>query len=220
MFIFVKTFNKTLLVVCHIMKKLLLLTLATIFLTVTYGQKGNFYPDTIFETNSEYIDTDELNQIDSELIDSIFFDIKNFLEKHDTLNALNLFDSIIKLDPTNSLAYKHKALVFSEQNEYSKGIKTINKAIEIESKGSRQEFIELIYIRSFFYFNDENFNSSIMDLNYIEKMNAEIEDIFYIRGLAYYESGNKKLGCKDLKKAFELGLFDEMAIKEYKMMCK
>lgn len=115
--------------------------------------------------------------------------------------ALECFQTSIRLNPQFKEAYNNIGLIRIKQNETAKAIEAFNKALAIDS-----QFSKAWNNRGFAYYLSGSFNEALSDFNKAIEIEPEYGYAFYGRGLAKVELNDRKGGCADLQKAIDLGL--------------
>lgn len=118
----------------------------------------------------------------------------------DNIGAIADYTKSIELDTTFSMAYNNRGWAKFEMKRYTDAIQDLNKAIELDKDNwvafdSRQE--------TKFALND--FKGCIEDCNQAILLNPKLPNSYFVRGRAYYKTGNKTKACEDWSKAGELG---------------
>ncbi|MDP1727967.1 MAG: tetratricopeptide repeat protein [Bacteroidota bacterium] len=118
----------------------------------------------------------------------------------DNIGAIADYTKSIELDPTFSMAYNNRGWSKFEMKRYTDAIKDLNKAIELDENNwvaydSRQE--------TKFAMND--FKGCIEDCNQAIVLNPKSSNSYFVRGRAYFKTGNKTKACEDWSKSGELG---------------
>jgi tetratricopeptide (TPR) repeat protein len=149
---------------------------------------------------SKYLESDKNNT------DVLFYRGWAKSELNDNYGAISDYDKIIEIQSNypmnmNSIAtvYNNKAYSFVKMKKYKEALILVNTALE---KDKSKWYIW--DTRAEVYLKLGNYYYSINDATKA----IEIEphgNSYLIRGLAYIRNGKKKMGCKDLSKAGELG---------------
>ena len=116
-------------------------------------------------------------------------------------NAINHYSEAIKFGSDNEkgVAYKSRALIFFEKEDYQKAILDATKAILNSYSGSNP-----YQIRGLSYLKLKNYQKSILDLNYAIEIDNKNPSIFYNRALAFYAIKDFELSIADFSKVIEL----------------
>ncbi|MFC2131602.1 tetratricopeptide repeat protein [Bacteroidota bacterium] len=175
------------------------------------------------------IEADPDYQIQYSSRGSVYIDMK----KYDS--AMADFNTAIKLKPNDSKSYNLRALCNLEMKNYLKAIKDYSMAIELlphdyESYNGRgyilcgmekyqeaiadfskaidinPDFADAFYLRGLTksYLND--FAGAVKDFDQAIIINPGFKIVYYQRANAKLELGKKDEACKDLKRAYQLGL--------------
>jgi len=151
------------------------------------------------------------------------------LNLNDTISALNVIDTIIKIDSTNSAAWGQKGLIYLVKNESDKALEYYNKAIENGSKfegdfinrgvllkekkdyrGALADYDKAISIvpnDTLALFNRANIraeigdlNNALIDLNRLLEIQPNYYEAIYNRSLVNMQLGNFKDVVADISK--------------------
>jgi tetratricopeptide (TPR) repeat protein len=153
---------------------------------------------------------------------------------NDFNGAMNDFNKLIEIEPSSASAYYSRGSAKSELSDEEGSIKDYFKAVELEPKFSmaynnigwakfkQKKYNEaLTYLKKAILLDSTNwvaydsrqetkfaindFKGCIEDCNIAIRLNPECTNSYFIRGRAYFKSGNKKKACEDWNKAGELG---------------
>ena len=125
----------------------------------------------------------------------------------DTLTALSLCDSSIRISSYNPFAHDLKGQIKCALGKYHDGLFSYNKAISMNSRE-----ISFVYHRALAQINVENWQAAILDLDKTILAVPNFGEAYYYRGICYLESDKKEEAILDLKEAEKLGY--EPATKE------
>ena len=131
-----------------------------------------------------------------------------FFEKMDFKTAESYYDKAISLDSNCVEAYIQKSDVFIQKSDFNNSFHWIQLGlIAAHNANESSETIAHIYsIRSFVYFNLNDYKNAINDLNTAISLNDENSNYYYMRALIRRINSDLKGCCADLKKASSLGL--------------
>jgi tetratricopeptide (TPR) repeat protein len=144
----------------------------------------------------------------------------DYLARQEINKAEEQFNKAISIDSNCIEAYIQKSDIELQKNEFSKALKLIDRAKNAaELKNAKNEVIAHIYsIRSFIYFNQDNYSKAIEDLNSAIQLNDQNSSYFFMRALIKRINSDLKGCCFDLKQASNLGL--EKARESLALYCK
>jgi len=164
---------------------------------INYFQNKNFAK--AVSNFSKYLQNDPNNT------DILFYRALAKSELNDNYGAIADYEKIMNYNSDYPLTvgklatvYNNKAYSLVKLKKFKEALPFVNKALEMD----KSEWF-IWDTRGEIYFNLGNYSESISDLNKAIKIGKH-ENSYYLRGLAYLESGNKEKGCKDLSKAGEL----------------
>jgi tetratricopeptide (TPR) repeat protein len=132
----------------------------------------------------------------------------DFFERMDFIKADEFYNRALAIDSNCVEAYIQKSDIFIQKSEFKSSFDWIQIALTIANKtNTEKETIAHIYsIRSFVYFNLNDYTNSINDLNTAISLNDENSNYFYMRALIRRMNSDMKGCCADLKKASSLGM--------------
>ena len=114
--------------------------------------------------------------------------------------ALEYLNNAIKLQPNNNETYNNRGTAYYNLGQYQMAIEDFNKAISL-----KQDNDKAYNNRGTAYFNLGQYPPAIEDFNRAISLKKDFVDAYNNRGVVYLIYGNKKLGCRDVRKACELG---------------
>jgi hypothetical protein len=115
-------------------------------------------------------------------------------------NSIILFSHTIKVTDDNWLAYNNKGVTYYELGDHKQAIEDYSRAIEINP-----DYIEAYNNRSTSYYHLGNYNQAIEDCNRVIGIKPGYAEAYLNRGNAYLNQGDNISGCRDARKACELG---------------
>jgi tetratricopeptide (TPR) repeat protein len=86
---------------------------------------------------------------------------------------------------------------------YENVMKDYNKIISLDP-----EFVYTYYNRAYLKYLTKDFNGAIDDFWHVIRQNPGFSEAYYNRGLILIFTGERALGCEDIRKAGELGITD------------
>lgn len=143
-----------------------------------------------------------------------------FLQSKNFSKAEECYSKALSIDSTCFEAYIQKSDIEIQNSQYEKALLFIDLARKFaELKNEKNESIAHIYsVRSFIYFNLDNFQKATEDLNNAISLNDQNSGYFYMRALIRRINSDLKGCCSDLKRASNLGL--EKAKESLAIYCK
>jgi len=129
-----------------------------------------------------------------------FFDIGQY-EK-----AIENYNKIIELEPSNIKAYYNRGLANQKLRLYDKAIKDFTRTIQLKS-----DYIQAYFERGNVYFDKGLNKEAIEDYSKTLETNPDDVNSLFNRGLAYKRMKNYKAAYQDFKKVCDSG--DERACK-------
>ena len=131
-----------------------------------------------------------------------------FFEKTEYVKADEFYNKALSLDSNCVEAYIQKSDIFIQQSDFKNSFNWIQMALNVaNNSNSEKETLAHIYsIRSFVYFNLNDYANSINDLNTAINLNDANSNYFYMRALIRRMNSDMKGCCADLRKALSLGM--------------
>ncbi len=122
--------------------------------------------------------------------------------------AEELYNKALSIDSTCVEAYIQKSDIEIQKNEFNNALVLIECARKVaEAKNEKNETVAHIYsVRSFIYFNLNNYQKSSEDMNNAIVLNDQNSSYYFMRALIRRMNSDLKGCCSDLKKASNLGL--------------
>jgi len=187
--------------------------------------QGNKQDNTVEEENNNNLSNniEENNQIEEETKQLSFDELKiKYLElyasiqkldpeyrkkliiskrgsKKRLLESLKLYDTKVKLDPDNSLHYRHRALIYLYLDMYDEAISDFDKAIELDLNEP------LNYTYKFELYNElKLYDVMLPELNKTIELLPTSPELYFRRYDAYITTGNTHQAEEDLNKYLEL----------------
>lgn len=115
--------------------------------------------------------------------------------------AMNDVDLAIQTQADDPSYYYLKAVLYKDQGMQSKTAKVIETMLNNCNYSATA-----YYFAGLFSAQSNDFEKAIGYANQMIKIEAENAQAYYLRGMAYFQSGDPDSGCSDFKKASELGL--------------
>jgi len=132
----------------------------------------------------------------------------------DPQKAIEYLDKAIKLQPNNAKTYHERGIVYYALYQEQRAIEDYNEAIRL-----RPDYVLAYYNRGNAYANLRQYQRAIEDYNQVIRLKPNDADAYNNRGLVYFNQRNKELGCKDVKKACELGNCTALKEAKAKRLC-
>ncbi|HRI80286.1 MAG TPA: tetratricopeptide repeat protein [Cyclobacteriaceae bacterium] len=130
------------------------------------------------------------------------------LQKNDLKGALEDYDEVVKLEPSDEENYINRGLVKERMKDFSGAMKDFSKAIEINEKNERA-WLSHGNIMS----KTKKWDTAIEDYSMAVTLDPEYGLAFFNRAMAYQNVKNPIAACKDLRKSEDLGLRIESSLK-------
>lgn len=114
--------------------------------------------------------------------------------------AIYHYNQSIKTEPNYIPTYIHKGVAYIKVGQYQMAIECFNEAIRRNPYNA-----EAYNKRGFAYLKLRQFHRAIEDYNQAIIQKQDYADAYRNRAVLYFMQGNKDQGCRDAKKACELG---------------
>ncbi len=129
--------------------------------------------------------------------------------------AISDFEKTSDLDPNFLESYMNLAALYGKSNQYHNVIKNLSEVIRLQPDNA------LIYFnRGFAYAKIGQYQAAIYDLNEAIRRKENYPDAYNIRAGAYLNQRNFMDGCRDAKKACELGNCSTLQAAGKKGLCR
>lgn len=145
-------------------------------------------------------------QFDKDYLDAYFQRGFASTKLNERDSAIVDYDFIINYEGKNKetfknlgITYNNKAYSFVVSGKYKEALPLVNKALDLDNKDAH-----IWDTRGEIYYNLQEYKKCIKDMDKAISI-KELDNSYYIRGLANIKIGNKEEGCKNLTKASELG---------------
>ena len=114
--------------------------------------------------------------------------------------AIDNFSEVIRLKPNYYMPYSGRGIAYIYLGQYKRAIEDFNKAISLQP----------IYTNAYNYrgkaYSDlGQYQQAIEDYSNAIRLKPNYAEAYNNRGIAYFHQGNNELGCRDAKKACDLG---------------
>jgi Flp pilus assembly protein TadD len=114
--------------------------------------------------------------------------------------AIEDFNRVIEIRPGYADAYDNRGNAYKDIGNYRQAIEDYNMAIEI-----KPGFAVTYYNRGNAYKDIGNYRQAIEDYNRAIEIRPDFAQAYYNRAFIYLQQGDKISGCRDARKACELG---------------
>jgi tetratricopeptide (TPR) repeat protein len=118
----------------------------------------------------------------------------NFYEK-----AISLLQNVLKIQASNSEAYRKIGVIKAKENKINKAIKYFDTAIKQDSTNSKA-YVD----RGYAYFLQKKIKKALRDYNTAIKYRPKNITAFYNRGILYESENNLNFALNDFNKCIEL----------------
>lgn len=134
-----------------------------------------------------------------------------FFSRNDLEQAKHYFYSSFNQFPKNENVNFHLGIIYAKEGGHSKAISHFTNSIRSKNSDDKTYFN-----RAISYYELDNFQNSISDLNRAIELNGEIAEYFVLRGQVKITIGQNDEGCNDFQKAKALGFKNiKAAINEF-----
>jgi tetratricopeptide (TPR) repeat protein len=116
------------------------------------------------------------------------------------LKAIKDYNEAIRLNPDYAEAYNNRGITNHHLGQFESAIKDYIEAIRL-----KPDYEEAFGNRGNAYLSLGQFASAIKDYDETIRLKPDHAETFNNRGAAYLMQGNSKIGCRDARKACELG---------------
>lgn len=143
-----------------------------------------------------------------------------YLVSQNISKAEDCYDRALSIDSMCFDAYIQKSDLEIQKSQFKKALEFINLAKKYaEVKNEDNESIaHILSIRSFIYFNLNDYQMAVQDMDSAISLNDKNSGYFFMRALIRRMNNDVKGCCSDLKKASNLGL--EKAKESLALYCK
>ncbi|MFN6075505.1 MAG: tetratricopeptide repeat protein [Fluviicola sp.] len=126
-------------------------------------------------------------------------------------SAINDFNNVIKIDSLNKAAFFNIGLIQMNLKDYVNAEISFIKSVQIDLK-----YDKAIFYLAKIYLLNKNFKESFDKINECILINDNESEYFEIRGVLYFIKGDNEKGCKDMKRANEIGELSPPALEMLK----
>ncbi len=124
----------------------------------------------------------------------------------DLERQIDICNQIIKLDPSDFIAFNNRGTAYTKLGKYNKAIEDYNKAIELDPK-----YFGAFNNRGAAYVKLREYNKAIEDYNKAIELNPNRFEVFNNRGTAYAKLGKYNKAIEDYSQAIKLNSEDAEA---------
>ena len=139
----------------------------------------------------------------------IYKDLGNYRQ------AIEDFNKAIEIKSDNAVAYYNRGNVYTDLGNYRQAIAELNRAIEIN-----QGYAEAYSNRGNAYGGLGNYKQAIEDYDRAIEIKPGYTDAYFNRGLGYLNQGDNISGCRDARKACELGNCKLLEVTNARGLCR
>ncbi len=175
---------------------------------LAYGEDTSDCFSAIYSLNENRLD--EAIDLYSNCIENGQLNIKNLIVAHndrgnaygrkqDYKAALQDFNKVIELSPSDPDAFYNRGLTYKKLNQIDQAFDDYSAAIKENPK-----YAKAYNNRGAIYGQRGEFNKAITDFNHAIFLKKKNASAFFNRGLAFYSLGDYKNAISDLEKAIEL----------------
>jgi tetratricopeptide (TPR) repeat protein len=134
------------------------------------------------------------------------------LDKHQL--AIDDFNKVISLNANYAETYYNRGTSYGKTRQYQLAINDFNKVISL-----KPDNIKAYNNRGIVHLKLNLYQKAIDDFNEAIRLKPDYADAFNNRGAVYLKIGKNELGCRDAKKACELGVCKVLATAKSKGDC-
>lgn len=120
--------------------------------------------------------------------------------KGDNDKALNAFNKAIQLNPNLAEAYCYRGLIWEIKGDNDKALIDFKKTIKLESK-----HFSAYNDRGYIWLQAGKYDKALDDFNKSIQLKQNNADAYYNRAFVYLNQDDNISGCRDARKACELG---------------
>ena len=139
----------------------------------------------------------------------IYKDLGNYRQ------AIEDFNKAIEIKSDNAVAYYNRGNVYTDLGNYRQAIAELNRAIEINPG-----YAEAYSNRGNAYGGLGNYKQAIEDYDRAIEIKPGYTDAYFNRGLGYLNQGDNISGCRDARKACELGNCKLLEVTNARGLCR
>ena len=154
-------------------------------------------PDTL---NVAYKETEIALDFDKENFEAIYLQAMVLLRLGKYNESILLYDKLIIMNPEMPEFVFNRAIAKLFTGDLQGSLTDMNKTLEVSP-----DLPLALFQRASLYTSLKNYKASIGDYNKLVQLGAEYADVFYGRGIARLEDGQKDSACYDFAKAKSLG---------------
>jgi tetratricopeptide (TPR) repeat protein len=129
--------------------------------------------------------------------------------------AIEDLNEEIRLQPVYADAYYNRGTAYSELGQYQRAIEDYNEAIRL-----KLDSVFVYYDRGVSYVKLGQYQRAIEDFNEAIRLKQDYADAYNGRAIASLSQGNKEFGCRDAKKACDLGNCKALELAKAKGDCR
>jgi len=130
-------------------------------------------------------------------------------------SAIQSYNEAVRLNPYYAASYNGRGTAYAEIGQYSKAIENYNQAITL-----RNDYPDAFYNRGLTYVKLHQYQLAFEDFNTCIRMKPNYRDAYHNRGVIYLSNGYVDPGCRDARKACELGNCRLLEAAQGKQLCR
>ncbi len=128
--------------------------------------------------------------------------------------AIDHFNQALLLKPDYAYAYGNRGTVYMKSGQYQEAVQDLNEAIRL-----KPDHIPAYYNRAMAYSQTGRYELAIQDYSESIRLKADYAEAYNNRGAIYLNLGNHEEGCRDARRACELGACRVLDIAKSKGDC-
>jgi Tfp pilus assembly protein PilF len=128
--------------------------------------------------------------------------------------AINHFNQALLLSPDYANAYCNRGIVYIKLGQYKEAVQDFNDTIRL-----KPHHIPAYYNRAMAYSKIYRYELAIKDYSEIIRLKPDYADAYNNRGAVYLNLGNNEPGCRDARRACELGVCKVLEIAKSRGDC-
>jgi tetratricopeptide (TPR) repeat protein len=132
----------------------------------------------------------------------------------DPKKAIEYLDNAIKLQKNNAETFNKRGTAYYNLGQFQRAVEDVSEAIRLKPN----HFLAYNN-RGNAYANLGQYQKAIADYDQVIRLTPNYADVYDNRGTVYLLTGNKESGCRDVKKACELGKCNKLEEAKSKGYC-
>jgi protein O-mannosyl-transferase len=114
--------------------------------------------------------------------------------------AIEDYNEAIRLKPYSAIFYTNRGVAYENLGQHERALDDFNLTIRL-----KQDYADAYYYRGIVYTKLQQYQRAIGEFNQAISLKPDDADAYGNRGIAYGMLGNNNLGCRNVRKACELG---------------